>query len=422
MSERLIHCHNVGKKYCRSLAKGLWYGLCDIADEFLLRKAQHPMEPALRNDEFWANSHITFEVRRGECLGLIGRNGAGKTTLLKMINGLIKPDTGEIQLRGTIGALIALGAGFNPILTARENIYVNAAVLGLSARQIAASFDEIVDFSGLREFLDMPLQSFSSGMKVRLGFAIASTIRPDVLIIDEVLAVGDADFRIKSGKRITELLCSGCAVILVSHDLSQIANLSTQTVWLDGGQVKRLGKASEVIHEYLAGPSVERHATIWCSDETMNDASDVRITRIAVAPSGGLKVATISSGFSVQVAFDCRRGRLLLDFTLEVITADGVVVFHSGDVIREPNGSRIGEYQLEIAIPGYFLNSGEYLLSVIIGDSQSTILARIEQAVQFRIHHEPAGNNFSQLPGITAPRFDWNYSVVEPSAMKPKPQ
>lgn len=209
MSERLIHCHNVGKKYCRSLAKGLWYGLCDIADEFLLRKAQHPMEPALRNDEFWANSHITFEVRRGECLGLIGRNGAGKTTLLKMINGLIKPDTGEIQLRGTIGALIALGAGFNPILTARENIYVNAAVLGLSARQIAASFDEIVDFSGLREFLDMPLQSFSSGMKVRLGFAIASTIRPDVLIIDEVLAVGDADFQIKSGKRITELLCSG---------------------------------------------------------------------------------------------------------------------------------------------------------------------------------------------------------------------
>ena len=179
---------------------------------------------ALRPGEFWAVSDVSFELKRGECLGLIGDNGAGKTTLLKMLNGLIKPDQGRIEMRGRVGALIALGAGFNPILTGRENIYVNGSVLGLTKKEIDAKFDEIVDFSGMEEFIDTPVQSYSSGMQVRLGFAVATAIEPNILLIDEVLAVGDMAFRIKCYNRIGRLQ-KNAATILVTHDMSYLSTV-----------------------------------------------------------------------------------------------------------------------------------------------------------------------------------------------------
>jgi len=189
MSEILISVDNVSKKFCRSLKKSLWYGVKDIGAELFGRSATHEH---LRESEFWANREISFELRRGECLGLIGRNGAGKTTLLRMLNGLIKPDNGRIEMRGRVGALIALGAGFNPILSGRENIYVNASVLGLNRHEIDMKMDEIIEFAEIGEFIDMPVQNYSSGMAVRLGFAVATALEPDILILDEVLAVGDA--------------------------------------------------------------------------------------------------------------------------------------------------------------------------------------------------------------------------------------
>ena len=164
------------------------------------------LSPPLRDGEFWAVNDVSFELRRGECLGLIGHNGAGKTTLLKMLNGLIKPDAGSITIRGRVGALIALGAGFNPILTGRENIYINGSVLGLSKKEIDGKIDEIIDFAEIGEFIDSPVQNYSSGMSVRLGFSIASSLSPDVLILDEVLAVGDIGFVIKCLNRVRQLL------------------------------------------------------------------------------------------------------------------------------------------------------------------------------------------------------------------------
>ncbi len=233
MSEVLIRAENVGKKFCRDLKKSLWYGVKDSANDLLRRKSHE----SLRKDEFWANQDINFELKRGECLGLVGRNGAGKTTLLKLINGLIKPDTGHITIRGRVGALIALGAGFNPVLTARENIFINGAILGLSRSQINSCFDKIVDFSELNDFVDTPVRNFSSGMKVRLGFAVAVVlVKPELLVLDEVLAVGDAGFRSKCFNAVTELTKSS-AVIFVSHAMPQIARLATQVAVMRNGRV-----------------------------------------------------------------------------------------------------------------------------------------------------------------------------------------
>jgi len=249
-SESLIICDNVGKKFCRDLRKSLWYGLVDSLNE--LRRRNLDESDALRQGEFWSNKGISLEVKRGECLGLVGRNGAGKTTLLKMITGLIKPDQGRIRITGTVGAMIALGAGFNPVLTGRENIYVNASILGLSTRQVEDRIDEIVEFGELSEAIDAPVRTYSSGMNVRLGFAVAAVmVKPDVLILDEVLAVGDLAFRNKCLTRMSEIMKTS-AVIFVSHTSPIVNRYSSRVAWLDSGKLVKVGQPSQVIEEYSA--------------------------------------------------------------------------------------------------------------------------------------------------------------------------
>lgn len=201
-NEVLVKVEGLSKKFCKDLKTSLWYGVKDLYNSTLGMKTGD----SLRKDEFWAVKDISFELRRGECLGLIGHNGAGKSTLLKILNGLINPDEGKVTIKGRVGALIELGAGFNPILTGRENIYNNGAVLGFSKSEIDLKIEEIIDFAEIRDFIDMPVQNYSSGMKVRLGFAVAAQIKPDVLIIDEVLAVGDLGFVLKCFKTIDTIL------------------------------------------------------------------------------------------------------------------------------------------------------------------------------------------------------------------------
>jgi lipopolysaccharide transport system ATP-binding protein len=249
MNETLVTVENVSKKFCRDLKRSLWYGMKDLGSELVGRS--HNYDGRLRKDEFWAVKDVSFELKRGDFLGLIGRNGAGKTTLLRMLNGLIKPDKGRIEMHGRVGALIALGAGFNPILTGRENIYVNAAVLGLSKKETDARFDEIVEFAELGEFIDSPVQSYSSGMAVRLGFAVATALEPDILLLDEVLAVGDFGFMKKCFNKIGALKKKGVVIVFVSHSMHMVSANSNKVVLMKDGFHKEYENPADGVEAYF---------------------------------------------------------------------------------------------------------------------------------------------------------------------------
>lgn len=309
--EVLVRVEGVSKKFCRSLKRSLWYGVCDIGAELNpfrrqaaevagsgLRVAGNDSNPdssepatsysqpvtdeaGLRPGEFYAVRDVSFELRRGECLGLIGHNGAGKTTLLKMLNGLIKPDTGRIEMNGRVGALIALGAGFNPILTGRENIYINGSVLGLSKKEINDKIDEVIDFAEIGEFIDMPVQNYSSGMQVRLGFAAAAVmIKPDVLILDEVLAVGDMSFMMKCLNAVNNL-ARDSAVVFVSHNMRFVSLICSRTLLLRRGRLLALTDTAHAVNKYYELAEVESSSAgsggASCSEVKIIASHDVRM-------------------------------------------------------------------------------------------------------------------------------------------------
>jgi len=201
-------------------------------------------------ETFWALKDISFSVNKGECLGIIGYNGAGKSTLLKVISGVMKPAGGKVSVHGKIAPLIGLGAGFDHELTGRENIYLNSSILGFSKKEIEEKYDSIIDFSEMRDFINTPLKNYSSGMVARLGFSIATEVNPDILIVDEVLAVGDDHFRKRSKDRILEFRKRGVTILFVSHSMEEVKNLCNRTVWIDHGKMKMLGEPEKVIAEY----------------------------------------------------------------------------------------------------------------------------------------------------------------------------
>lgn len=353
MSDTLVLVENVSKKFCRSLKRSLWYGMQDLGNELLGRR--HGGNDSLRADEFWAVSDVSFELRRGECLGLIGRNGAGKTTLLRMLNGLIKPDRGRIEMNGRVGALIALGAGFNPILSGRENIYVNAAVLGLSKREVDRQIDEIVEFAELGDFIDAPVQTYSSGMAVRLGFAISTTLQPEILILDEVLAVGDAAFRHKCYHRISKLM-SSAAVILVSHSMDYIAQTASKVAMMRGGRVRLYADPIEGISAYH-----EANAT---SEIALSDGGSVReIYPPVLAVEMQLIPQSVVYGESLTVSIDIDCAGdihdVLFSFTAVNLSEQPVMCWHTS---RHPETLmlRKGRQCLRFCVSPLLLNNGQY--------------------------------------------------------------
>ena len=280
--EVLIKVDNVSIKFCRDFKKSLWYGLKDTATD-IIHPTRRPQDSQLRPGEFWANQNISFEVKRGECLGLIGHNGAGKTTLLKMLNGLMKPDTGSIEIHGRVNALIALGAGFNPILSGRENIYVNGSILGLHKKEIDAKIDEIIDFAEIEDAIDAPVRTYSSGMQVRLGFAVAAIlVQPDVLILDEVLAVGDMSFTIKCLNVVRQLV-EHSAVVFVSHNVQMVSQFCSDIMLLESGCIHTYThNVSEGIEAYLSacdqtielsgsGEVESEHEYLWTEEKGQID-------------------------------------------------------------------------------------------------------------------------------------------------------
>lgn len=208
------------------------------------------LKKELKYEDFWALKDVSFEIEKGEVVGIIGHNGAGKSTLLKIITGILQPTTGKVIVKGNIVPMLELGSGFDHELTGRENIFLNGAILGYTENFLKEKYDEIVEFSELAKFIDMPIRQYSSGMLMRLAFSIATVVNPEVLIVDEILSVGDADFQEKSKKRMNELMSGGTTVLFVSHALSQIEELCNKVIWLDGGKIKMIGDVKEVCDKY----------------------------------------------------------------------------------------------------------------------------------------------------------------------------
>ena len=245
----VIQVNGVSKKFCRSLKRSMWYGFCDILRD---TAGLHPKSDRLRRKEFWAVDDVSFELKKGETLGLIGPNGAGKTTILKMLNGIVLPDKGSLRIKGRVGALIQVGAGFHPQLTGRENIYINGAILGMGKREIDKKFDAIVEFADIGDFLDTPVKHYSSGMFVRLGFAVAVHCEPEILLVDEVLAVGDTGFQTKCFNKIGELKKNGTTAILVSHNMHIVSTFTQKVILLNNAKPKYFNNVAEGIQEYTS--------------------------------------------------------------------------------------------------------------------------------------------------------------------------
>lgn len=335
-------------------------------------------EDPLRAGEFWAVKDISFELRRGECLGLIGHNGAGKTTLLRMLNGLIKPDRGQIQMRGRIGALIALGAGFNPILSGRENIYVNAAVLGLSKREIDSQIDEIIEFSEIGEFIDAPVQTYSSGMQVRLGFAVATALRPDILLLDEVLAVGDATFRAKCYSRIDKLRKS-CAMIFVSHDMPSIYRICTHAILMDQGRNLESTSISSAVDRYL------EHAA-----EDANSNPAVLLTDIERLEVTGLPCSlSDEEPCEIEILIEASKATDRISFYVLIRDAYQQWVASAGTSIDQLDMSiNPGVNRFRIALESIPLKQGIYYLCLSVIDKSGALLGFWSNGIKFRIVNE----------------------------------
>ncbi|MGO8843604.1 MAG: polysaccharide ABC transporter ATP-binding protein [Methyloceanibacter sp.] len=379
--DALVRVEDVSKRFCRSLKKSLWYGVQDIASDLGFGNSSHE----LRADEFWAVKHISFELRRGECLGLIGHNGAGKTTLLRMLSGLIKPDKGRIEIRGRVGGLIALGAGFNPMLTGRENIYVNASVIGVSKRKVDRKFDEIVDFAGIHEFIDAPVQSYSSGMSVRLGFAVAAIlIEPDVLLLDEVLAVGDIGFIIKC-LNVVRRLSQNSAVIFVSHSMPAISAFCTRVIVLEHGQcLIDTREPANGINQYYSIIKLDRQE--WGTGEAKIKNLFLKIGDefcLNQEPQlfRGTKASVV---LHLQIQSEYRGA--YVDIYIHDEARNAVISFPLHDNKSEPLLFKPGDYQVEIPLGPLDLNSGKYSLGLGVRDADSAIvMVHAEGFSPFRI-------------------------------------
>jgi lipopolysaccharide transport system ATP-binding protein len=400
--EVLVKVEGVSKKFCRSLKKSLLYGVSDILhdlnpfgnqkSEVRSQKSESTsdLRPStsesaalardedLRPGEFYAVHDVSFELKRGECLGLIGHNGAGKTTLLKMLNGLIKPDAGRIEMRGRVGALIALGAGFNPILTGRENIYVNGSVLGLTKKEIDEKIDDIIDFADIREFIDSPVQGYSSGMQVRLGFAVATALDPDVLLLDEVLAVGDANFRSKCYQRIGSIL-ERCAVIFVSHDAYSVRRICNEVVWLRKGQVAFQGDTETGMQLYSEEASVTEglESALIAGDYISNVSCEAEVKERRVR---GQDSAT---DITVKISFNSTKEMQLGLAMANIVTAGEIV---AGQCLLDEciKPIRRGKNEWTFYIHDLHLAKGEYSLVIGVFEGGSKRLAiNIRHNVRF---------------------------------------
>jgi lipopolysaccharide transport system ATP-binding protein len=325
--EVAIKVEHISKKYCKSLKRSMLYGVQDIGRNMIGLSSR---SDRLRKNEFWAVDDISFEVKKGETLGIIGPNGAGKTTLLKMLNGIFWPDKGKITVKGRVGALIEVGAGFHPLLTGRENIYINAAILGMSKKEVDKKFDDIVGFAEIGDFIDSPVKFYSSGMFVRLGFAVAVQCEPDILLVDEVLAVGDLNFQRKCIRRMKELLLGGATVIFISHNIRAVQDICQKAILLNHGRVVSHSSSADVVKNYvdLTSRLLLRDKPSSIDSWALLPDKKVHVTKVVLLNTKGEETDThfMRNSLHIRVFFNATEVVPQADFQIVIFTQDNIVV------------------------------------------------------------------------------------------------
>lgn len=353
------------------------------------------------SDYVWALRDINFKVEQGDVLGIIGKNGAGKSTLLKLLSRVTGPTTGAIRARGRIGSLLEVGTGFHPEMTGRENIYMNGAILGMTRREIDRKLDEIIDFSGCERYIDTPVKRYSSGMTVRLGFAVAAHLEPEILVVDEVLAVGDIEFQKKAiGKMKDVSRGEGRTVLFVSHNMASVRSLCTRGMVLEKGSVAFDGDVNEAVEKYMAGNISNSENFSFDNLEEAPGNDRIRIKSFKLTPTHGSEI-NINSGISVEMVVFNNIENALLDATFELRTLDDTVVFHQGTFFEKEATSKIGYYRISMNIPPQLLNAGTYNLRVWFGqNTRYLVWGTLNYGFDVRLSYGDDGFAIGARPGI----------------------
>lgn len=413
----MIEIHNLGKKYRIGAQREPYLSLRDSVTSktrhifnMLLRK-EHSIP---RQSDFWALRGISFNVNEGEAIGIIGRNGAGKSTLLKILSQITPPTEGKITMRGRAASLLEVGTGFHPELSGRENVYLNGAILGMTRKEIQRKFDEIVDFAGVEKFIDTPVKRYSSGMYVRLAFAVAAHLEPEILIVDEVLAVGDAEFQKKCIGKMQNVAKGGRTVLFVSHNMFAIKKLCPRAILLDKGSVLIEGKSLDVISYYQKPDMASYSVKKWNScDKLLNDNS-FRMLEAKVIDCYGCINSDIESdkSFAIEVVYEILRKGETIGATLALYDSSGICVFttinniYSNDIIHNIMGIVVAKCY----IPGDLLPEGEYSITLLIWKDGYRVIMKEDNVIFVNIReteNSARGNYLGRMEGVIRPRLKW---------------
>ena len=359
----------------------------------------------------WALRDIDFKVEQGDVVGIIGKNGAGKSTLLKLLSRVTGPTTGTIRAHGRIGSLLEVGTGFHGEMTGRENIFMNGAILGMTRSEIQAKLDEIIDFSGCERYIDTPVKRYSSGMTVRLGFAVAAFLEPEILVVDEVLAVGDAEFQKKAiGKMKDVSQGQGRTVLFVSHNMASVKALCKTGVLLENGMMKYTGTIKDTVDYYIGeGGSSENQYFDDLATAPGNDV--IRIKSFEILPGKPQANIDIESGIKFKLQFMCYKENAMLDVNMDVKTLDDTTVFRVGRVLGKvgEKDSKRGLYSIEFEVPKYTLNAGKYKAEIFFGENQQrSVFSGFDQCFDVENTISDMGFNQGIQPGMLRLKNEFN--------------
>lgn len=359
-------------------------------------------------DEFWALKEVSFDIQQGDRIGIIGRNGAGKSTLLKILSRITEPTTGRAKIRGRVASLLEVGTGFHPELSGRENIFLNGAILGMSKTEIKRKFDEIVAFAEVERFLDTPVKRYSSGMYVRLAFAVAAHLEPEVLIVDEVLAVGDARFQKKCLGKMQEVSTEGRTLLFVSHNMTAVRSLCETGIWLDGGKIAAQGTAAEVVAGYLQDTRAARMRRVWVDPDSAPGNETVRLHSVTISPNAPAGCDEITVAMPVDMEFEFWNYEPGTTLNLSVVLYSDMdeCIFNTvSNAEAYPSGLIKGVCH----IPGDFMNDGSYRVRLLIVRDRSVALMDLDDAATFVVHDiERQGAWYGKWVGAVRPKLAWD--------------